>query len=201
MSRLSLGLLALSVALITVISGCRSLTQPVIWYSLRPISGNPSDMDAVDSNPMTIGIRPVILPGTINRTQMVIRDGAYRLSISSLHRWADYPDRLVQRLLAENLQLLMPDAHIVNTPWPAGLKPDFSIAFDFLELIGTDDEKMHLNVEWRIVSADPRAADQYHRTTLVEPMDGSGYDGLAAAHSRVLEALCREVARRLRALQ
>ena len=33
-----------------------------------------------------------------------------------------------------------------------------------------------------------------HRTILSESMTGTGFDDLAAAHSRALEALCREVA-------
>lgn len=195
MTRLSLWGLILSGVLIAAFSGCRSMAPTVTWYTLRPLAGVGVDADAGAGKSLTIGIRPVTLPGYLRRTQMVTRDGPYRLAVSSLHRWANYPDRLVQQLIGENLQALMPRTRIVNPPWPVGLQPDLSLAFDFLELIGTDEKKMLLSVEWRV--GDTQSVDRVRRTTLVEPIAGSGYDELAAAHSRVLEALCREVAQTL----
>ncbi|MGA6927396.1 MAG: PqiC family protein [Desulfosarcina sp.] len=195
MTRLPLWGVILSGALIAAFWGCRSMAPAVTWYTLRPLSGIGADADAGAGSSLTIGIRPVTLPGYLRRTQMVTRDGPYRLAVSSLHRWANYPDRLVQQLIGENLQALMPRIRIVNPPWPVGLQPDLSLAFDFLELIGTDEKKMLLSVEWRV--GETQSADGVQRTTLVEPIAGSGYDELAAAHSRVLEALCREVAQTL----
>lgn len=197
MIRLSLWTVALSCALITAFSGCRSFTPPVSYYTLSSISGQASEADASGNLDITIGIRPVELPGYIDRTQMVIRTKPHQLEISSLHRWADYPDRLVQQILGENLQALMPHARVVNVPWPVGLKPDVTVSFHFLELIGTADKKMLLGAVWTIAGAAPQSVVQTHRMTLAEPMSGKGFDDLAAAHSQVLEALCREVAKGL----
>jgi uncharacterized lipoprotein YmbA len=193
MNRLSLWSLAFSCSLIIVFSGCRSITPSVSYYFLNPLtdtSMSPADADGNRSK--TIGVNPIELPGYLNRVQMVQRTGPNQLEVSSRHRWADFPDRMIQRVLGENLQMLMADARVYSAPWPAGLKPDITVDVIFLELIGTTDKKMLLSAVWTITgSGDPSLS---HRTTLSETITGAGFDDLAAAHSRVLEVLCRKVA-------
>lgn len=197
MTRLSMWTIAFGCALVTAFSGCRSLTPPVTYYTLSSISGQFTGADTDGKVPFTIGIRPVELPGYIDRTQMVTRTGSHQLAISSFNRWADYPDRLVQQLIADNLQVLMPHARLVNAPWPVDLKPDIIVSFQFQELIGTADKKMLLSAVWTFAGVASPKLKQPRRIVLEEPVPGSGFDDLAAAHSQVLEALCREVAREL----
>ena len=197
MTLLSLWTVAFSCLLAAAFSGCRSITPPVTFYTLRSISGEMADVSAVGNVAVTIGIRPVVFPGYLNRTQMVKRTSSHQLEISSLHRWVDFPDRLVQQVLVENLQVLMPDARVFHSPWPVGLNPDLSITFQFLELIGTTDKTMLLSAVWTISGNDQPSVVQSHRTTYSAPISGSGYEDLAAAHSRALKDLCLAVARTL----
>lgn len=193
MNRLSLWTLACSCALIIVFSGCRSMTPSLSYYILSPLTdASMPPVDADGSRTRTVGVNPIELPGYLNRVQMVKRTGMNRLAVSSNHRWADFPDRLIQRVLVDNLQMLMADTRVYSAPWPAGIKPDVTVDVTFLELIGTADETMLLSAVWTIAGDDDPSPP--HRTTLSEKISGAGFDDLAAAHSRVLEALCREVA-------
>ncbi len=199
MTRLPLVILAIGVASIMGPAGCRSITAPVDYYTLRPLDPGAASVTIDDNRPaITIGIQPVTLPGYLNRTEMVRLSGAHRVEIASLQRWADYLDRLVQETLAENLQLLMPRDRVVLAPWPAGVRPDVTVAYQFQDLIGASDETLRLRVVWTLArrGGDPPA--QSHRMALTEPMDGSGFDQLATAHSRALEALGRQTAASLR---
>lgn len=193
MNRLSLWSLAFSCALIILFAGCRSITPSVSYYILNSVTEGPMSPAEADGNlTKAIGIKPIRLPGYLNRAQMVKRTGPNQLEISSRHRWADYPDRMIQRVFGDNLQMLMADARVYSAPWPAGLKPDITVDVTFLDLIGKTDQKMLLNAVWTItVDGAPLPS---HRTTLSETITGTGFDDLAAAHSRVLESLCREVA-------
>ncbi len=189
-------------ALIVIFSGCRSITPPVTYYTLSVIGPDQEATGGADAQPaMTIGIRPVELPGYINRTQMVRRIGPNQLKIESFHRWADYPDRLVQQLLGENLQTLLPHARVVNAPWAVRFNPDVIVSFQFLELIGTIDKKVLLSAVWTITPNAGSSAPPSQRTTLSESINGNGFEGLAAAHSRALTALCRQVAESIHAFQ
>ena len=200
MIRISIRAAMLGLVMMTAFSGCRSMTPPVTYYTVNPIVGTAAQTEAATTPAVIIGIRPVDLPGMINRIQMVTRSGEHQLSISSLHRWADYPSQLIQQTIGENLQTLMPDARVVSAPWPMGLKPDVTVTIKFYELIGTADNQVLLSAIWTITTADPSFMDA-HRLNLTEPMMGKGYDELAAAHSRVLAAFCRKMADSLNAFR
>lgn len=188
-----------SCVLIAAFSGCRSITPPVNYYSLSAISDPAGEGTAGGNRSINIGIQTVELPVYLNRTQMMTRSGLNRIEISSLHRWVNYPDRLVQQILGDNLQILIPHARVVNVPWPAGFKADITVSVHFLELIGTSDRQVLLGAVWQINAADQPSAVPSHRTILAEPMPGTGFDDLAAAHSRALAALCRTIAGTLNA--
>jgi hypothetical protein len=193
MNRLSLWTVAFSCALIIGLSGCRSFTPPVTYYLLNPVNGGQaSPGEAEGKRPMTIGIKPVELPGYVNRIQMVRRTGKNQMEVSSFHRWADYPDRMIQRVVVENLQIFLADARVYSAPWPAGIEPEVTVDLTLFELIGSTEKSMLLSALWTITGkGDPSPS---HRTTLSETMAGTGFDDLATAHSRALEVLCREVA-------
>ena len=192
MKRLHLHMLAWGL-LVVGIAGCRSVTPSVDYYVFRPLDpGAPAAVIAPGAR--TVGVHPVELPESINRIQMVRRSGPNSLEIAAFHRWADYPDRLVQQVLEDNLQVLAPHVRVVPHPWPAGLKPDVTVTFQFRELIATADREMRLTAVWSVVAADDPAAGTFRRTTLSELVPGSGFDDLAAAHNSVLAALCRQVA-------
>ncbi|BBO80686.1 membrane integrity-associated transporter subunit PqiC [Desulfosarcina ovata] len=181
-----------------LVSGCRSITPPVTYYTLNATTLPPAESNDGAKADLTVGIRSVGLPGYVNRQQMVVRSGANRLLISSLNRWADYPDRMVQQTIGENLQWLMPHIRMVNAPWPVEIKPDVILSFQFLELIGTGKRRVSLTAIWTIAGSPDKATDaavvQTHRTHLIEPITGSGFGELAAAHSRAIGTLCRKVA-------
>lgn len=192
MIRLPIWIVALGLTMVVAFSACRSMT-PVAYYTLEPIAETFPETKTISNQGMVIGILPVDLPGTINRTQMVLRSEPHQLDISSLHRWADYPKQLVQQIIGENLQALMPDTRVVSAPWPMGLKPDAMVSIKFYELIGTGDKKVLLSAVWTIMAGDP-SFTQSSRITLTESMMKRGYDELAAAHSRVLAVFCRHLA-------
>ena len=194
MTRRSVWTIAFTCLLMTLLSGCRSTTPPVNYYTLRSIPTPTSQTPVGEPSVITIGIQPIELPGYVNRPHMTTRSSKHQLTISSLHRWADYPDRLVQQVLGDNLGVLIPGARVVNPPWPVGLKPEISLAVQFTELIKTPDNEVLLGAGWTILDTTEQTAMQSHRIILTEPVEGSGYDDLAAAHSRVLERLCRSVA-------
>jgi uncharacterized lipoprotein YmbA len=169
------------------------MTPPVTFYTLRSIPPT-SQSAGGGAFVATIGIHPLELPGYVNRTYMTTRSSQHQLEMSSLHRWAEYPDRMVQRVLGDNLRVLLPRARVVDPPWPVGLHADFSLAVQFRELIKTPENDVLLSASWTITDMAEPSAMQSHRIVLAEPVEGSGYDDLAAAHSRALEELCRSIA-------
>jgi len=193
MNRLSLWTIAFRCSLIIVLFGCRSITPSVSYYILNPLTEASISPVAADGHlSRTVGVSPIELPGYLKRVQMVKLTGPNQLEVSSHHRWADFPDRMIQQVIGDNLQMLMTKARVHSAPWPAGLKPDVTVDVTLLELIGTTDKTMLLSAAWTITRNGEVSPS--HRTSLSEPITGVGFDELAAAHSRVLETLCRKIA-------
>lgn len=183
------------VMLLSVVFGCRSVTPSVNHYVLNSMAVGERPSGTVDEpRSRIVAVGPIQLPGYVNRLQMVMRNGSNELEISEFHRWADYPDRLVQQVLEDNLQVLLPRARVVGYPLPAGLKPDFTVTVRFGELIGTADKKTRLRATWTVRSEGQPATERSGQTRISEPISATGFKTLAAAHSRALEKLCREIA-------
>ena len=190
------------VGLILAVSGCRSLTPSVSYYTLSTIEPSSESDFADDGNSsMAIGIRSVVLPGYLNRTQMMRKTSPYRLEISPYHRWANYLDRMVQQLIEENLQTLLPYIQIVNVPWPIGFKPDFSLSLQIVSLIANDDQKVSLTAVWSLSRDDKSLVIGPRQRILSAPMADNGFESLARAHSEVLAELCRQMAGAIHNLQ
>ena len=197
MIRLPIWGIALGMSMVAIFS-CRSMTPPVTYYTLDPIVAPSAGTVEFSNQAIVVGLLPIGLPGMIDRTQMALRSRPHQLAFSSLHRWAAYPNQLIQQTMGENLQVLMPDMRVVSAPWPMGLKPDVAVSVKFFELIGTPDQHVSLSAIWTIAASKPSRSESF-RITLTEPMIESGYDELAAAHSRVLAVFCRKMADSLKA--
>jgi uncharacterized lipoprotein YmbA len=187
--------------LFATLFGCRMASPPVSYYILEPIRQEQTVASAkAEQTVVAVGIRHIELPGYLNRLAIVRRSGERQVEIESLHRWADYLDRMVQQTIRANLQVLMPHASVIITPWPVGLKPDVILDYQFLELIGGPDQTMRMKVEWTVYDQSRPAPPKTHRLNLTESMKGTRFDALAAAHSAVLESLCRKTIESLSAL-
>ncbi len=89
--------------LLLLLAGCGG--TPTSFYSLAPLlparSGNP----ARTCNKPPLAVAHVLLPGALDRAEIVRLAGPDRLDISGHERWAGPLDEMVQRTLAEDLRL------------------------------------------------------------------------------------------------
>jgi uncharacterized lipoprotein YmbA len=194
MNRHRWGGVIIVILMLVVWGGCRSVTPSVNYYVMTAVA-QPAATDArsLEGGGASVGLRTVEVPGYANRLQLVRRSGANRLTIADTHRWADYPDRMVQRVIGENLQMLMATTRVYSAPWPAGLKPDRVVDISILDMIATDEPVMILTAAWTIGDGRDPSAVHSHRTTETVTPAGSGFSDLAAAHDRALARLCRAV--------
>ena len=77
--------------------------------------------------------------------------------------------------------------------------PDYRVAIDVQRFDSALGEAATLDTFWTVVRLKD-AKSQTGRTSLREPTTAPGYDGVAAAHSRALERLSRDIAGAVQAL-
>ena len=111
--------IALPAAALAAISGCVSLkrTPEARFFALQPVAEAPAAA-APHTEAGVVGVLPVLLPGHLERPQLVRWSGPGEVRIDEFLRWAEPLDTGVLRVLAQDLETLLPAYRIVRAPWP-----------------------------------------------------------------------------------
>jgi uncharacterized lipoprotein YmbA len=198
------------------LAGC-AVTDPTQYYSLGQTVANsastartaqstgraptprskPSETAAVG-----IGIGPVIIPGYLDRTQIVTRTTVDHVHLATFHRWAEPLENGIARILGEEVAARVPTERIVMFPWRGliGQSLKYQVVLAVVRFDGHLDGDVTLDTRWRILGKNGDELS-YGRTTLTESAAGSGYDPMIAAMSRTLVILGQEIAAEIRTLQ
>ena len=171
-------------------------SPPVVFHTLAPIQA-PAPPPARST--LAVEVMPVRLPEVLQRPQMVMARGS-ALELSETHRWGSPLDRDMQRVLAENLGLLLGSDAVVPSPYGGRVAATLRVEVDVQRLDARDGGDLVLQATWMVWPAAGGRALLLRRTTLREPLPGTDPDALAAAHSRILGNLSREIADGLRTI-
>ena len=101
------------------LAGCVSLkrTPEARFFALRPVAELPASPIPSDPGGGIVGVLPVFLPGFLDRPQLVAWSGPGEVRIDEFLRWAEPLDASVQRVLAEDLEALLPSHRVITSPW------------------------------------------------------------------------------------
>jgi uncharacterized protein len=167
------------------LAGC-AVSDPTQFYALSretpPRSSTASASIAMTGMDATsiggIGVGPVIMPGYLDRNQIVLRTGADKVEISTFHRWAEPLEDGIIRVLAEEIAARVPTERVVMFPWRGVVT---------------------LDTRWRILASNGSELG-FRRSTVIQGVEGSGYEPMIAAMGRALGILGQEIAAEIRAL-
>jgi hypothetical protein len=186
----------LAFALAAALSGCAS--PPSQFYTLaataRPEAG-------VSPAAYAVAVDNVGLPATVDRPQFVVQKGPNRVAFDEFNRWAAPLATNIARTVAENLVVLLGTPQVVSGPLAPSFKPAYRVTVDIQRFESVPGEAATFDALWQVrrVGADADAGATIGRTTLREPVQGEGYDALAAAHSRAIAGMSRDIAAAIRA--
>ena len=204
----------LGLATLISFTGC-AVTDPTLYYSLGQTATTSSMARSADSSvaaavprgrvagpdPVSIGVGPVIMPGYLDRTQVVTRTGHDRVKLATFHRWAEPLESGIARILADELGARVPTDRVVMFPWRGSVARTIQyqvvVAVDRFD--GSLDGDVTLDARWRILGKNG-AEVAFSRSTITETVAGSGYDPMVAAMSRALVALGQEIATKIQTL-
>jgi hypothetical protein len=187
-------------------AGC-SGGEPTRFYLLTPIAEEASTMP---STGMAVGVGPVALPRYLVRPQIVTQVDGNELQLTEFNQWGGELEDNFTRVLGTNIALLLPTEEIALYPWGAGPAPpiDYQVLIDItsFERDGTGD--CVLTAFWRIARGDGSEILMTHRSSFREPVGvaaagdaaADSYQAIAAAMSKNVERLSREIVEALRAL-
>src|SRR5262249_6651652 len=165
------------------IAGC-AVSDPTQYYFLGQTATRSSTARSVESRASApgprargagtdnvgIGVGPVIMPGYLDRTQIVTRGGPDRVQLATFHRWAEPLDNGIARILADEIGARVPTDRIVTFPWRGVvarvIQYQVVVAGDRFD--GTLGGGVTLHARWRELGTE-RARGAVSRSTSHEP--------------------------------
>ena len=165
-------------------------TPPSRFYLLAPL-----EVAGDGAGGVSLGVGPIRLAEYLDRPQIVTRRGDFALDLAEFDRWGEPLDQSISRVLAENLGALLRTDRVQRHPWRDGRDIEVQVELDVRRFDGPAAGPVELVAHWRVRRG---GALKQGISRVSEPLEAGGYDGLAAAMSRSLRALSREIAAAVR---
>jgi uncharacterized lipoprotein YmbA len=127
----------------------------------------------------------------------VLRVGANRVTLQEQSRWAEPLKESIPRVVAGNLAMLLGDAQVATDSQTAAGAADVRVVLDFQRFDSALGDAATLEVLWTVIVTSGGGATT-GRALIREPAGGPDFVALAAAHSRALAALSRDIAAAIR---
>ncbi len=180
-------------ALATLAAGCAS-TPASRFYTLSA-----AVTPAATSSDLSVAVGPVSVPAAVDRPQIIVSTGPNEVRLDEFNRWASPLQDNISRVVAENLVAMLGTPRVTLFPQTLSADADFRAAIEVQRFESAPGEAATLDAVWT-VSRTKSGKSQTGRTTVREPAPEKGFDALAAAHSRAVARLSRDIADAVRAL-
>ena len=171
---------------------CLRTSPPVVFHSLQAVS--PKKGEPGLGRVLAVEVLPVRLPGVLQRPQIVTSLGPHRLTLSSGHQWGNALEKDMQRVLVENLSVLLGSDRVVSAPYGPRVNAAYRVEVDVLRCDGRPGGTFSFQATWMIIGVKGDAALVLRKTKLEEPVPGLDPEALVTAHNQALAALSREIA-------
>jgi uncharacterized lipoprotein YmbA len=178
-----------------MLAGC-GVSKPSRFYILTPVAGE--DTVAMTGTAPSLGIGPVRFPAYLERPEIVHRSGDNQLHYAGTQRWAEPLKNGFNRILAENLSVLLPTDQVVLHPWSRASLPDYQVVLDVTRFDADSSGMVILSGSWELVRAGDNPLVRRERFSYREPAGALEYPAIVAAQSRALQDLSREIATAIR---
>jgi uncharacterized protein len=189
-----LAALALPCVLVVAAGGCGP-TPASRFYSLSAAA--PS---ATTSSELSVAVAPVTVPAVVDRPQIAVSTGSNEVRLDEFNRWAAPLQDNIARVVASNLVAMLGTPNVTVGTQTLGALADYRAAIEVQRFDSVPGEAATLDAVWTVRRTKDGKA-QTGRTTVREPAAQAGFDGLAAAHSRAVARLSRDIADTVRALE
>lgn len=177
-----------------VLAGCAGNAAKENYYTL---AAPPSSAPLATGVTPSIYVGPVSVPEAVDRTPLVLRTSANQVEISDTDRWAEPLKTAIPRVLADVISRELGTQRVMASRQASALPVDFRVAVEIQRFESSLDEGASLDALWTI-TGPKAAAPRSGRTMAQEPATTRDPAGIAAAHSRALARLGRDIAAALR---
>jgi uncharacterized protein len=174
-----LGMLAAAV-------GCASAKPKFYTLDSTAVAGR-----AAAAN-ISVAVGPVTIPASVDQPQFVVQVASNQVEVEEFNRWAAPLNESIARAVAGDLSVLLGTPDVTGAPL-ANFNPTYSVSVDVQRFESVRGEAAVLEAVW-VVRKTSGGRMRTGRTVAREPVQGDGFDQLAAAHSRALAKMSDDIA-------
>ncbi|THB78651.1 MAG: membrane integrity-associated transporter subunit PqiC [Desulfobacteraceae bacterium] len=197
------GLTALVLILI-FLGGCTGKSAPTRFYLLESTPQDPDshtvsvDMLADQNHVIKVGLGPFKIPPYLDRPQMVTRTAPNRLKLMEFDNWAEPLKDTISRLTLERLSTLLNRDGVIVLSWDSRARLDYQVPIEVIRLDNTPGKDALLAARWEVIRNPDKALVLIRTSRYTQESGIDSPEAFAAAQSRNLESLCRDMADALR---
>ena len=184
------------------LSGCLSLSSSPTarFYALETMDkSQPVNKLNVPSD-IIIGIGPVNIPEYLNRPQIVTQNKDKTLTFAQFDRWGEPLDSAFERIICENLRVLLPEAVVEIYPWNVAVPVKYRVIVDVIQLVSELKNDMSLVAQWSVIDVANNKIILIKRSEILEPVKPQNYSGLVKTLSLSCASLSSQIASDLASL-
>lgn len=182
--------------LAVTIAGCAS--APSHFYTLN----STAKATGAPAEKCSVIVSPVFVPASVNKPQFVVTTGPNRVEVDEFNRWDSPLEEAIARVISSDLVTLLGTPHVSSAPM-SGFGPAYRVSirverFESIRGEAKQNGAALVDAIWTVSGPNSQVVGS-GRTTTTEPAEGTGFDALAAAHSRALAKVSNDIATAIRA--
>ncbi|MBL0713032.1 MAG: membrane integrity-associated transporter subunit PqiC [Desulfosarcina sp.] len=197
-------LLAVIVPGLLILVGCVNLGPGTVsstrLYVLAPLAASEAAEHHGALKDVTLGVGPLIFPEYLNRPQIVTRIANNEIGTAVFANWAEPLQRIFERVLAENLALLLGNDAVYTHPWRSTLVPTYRIVPEVIRFDAEPKGDAVLSVRWEVIDARGQQVIPRKKTVVRQAVREDDDAAVVTAMSRALADFSRKVADEVAAL-
>jgi uncharacterized protein len=140
--------------------------------------------------PIMVG--PVSMPAAVDRPEFVVETAPNRVDVDEFNRWAAPLNDAIAQAVAGDLVKLLGTPNVAAAPM-ANFDPAYRVTIDVQRFESVPGHSALVEAMWTVQST-AGGETRSGRTIASEPVQGDGFDALAAAHSRAVAKMSADIA-------
>jgi uncharacterized lipoprotein YmbA len=149
---------------------------------------------------LVVALGPVTVPAVVDRPEIVVTTGPNEVNLDDFNRWASPLQDNLSHATADDLALLLGTPHVVLSSLLLAAEPDFRVAIDVRSFDSTLGDSASLDAIWTVRRTRDNKAQTGHSAVRAS-VTNTGYQAIAAAHSRALAKMSQDIADAILVLQ
>jgi uncharacterized protein len=184
--------LAIASGVVLLATGCAS--PPSRFYTLSA-NATPGTVQST----VSVAVGPVSVPAAVDQPQIVVSTGPNQVIFDEFNRWASPLQDNLSRVVAENLVAILGTPRVTLFPKTLSADAEYRVQIEVRNFESAPGKSASLDAVWTVRRMKD-GKSQTGRTSVREPLSESGYEALAAAHSRAVARMSQDIADAIKAL-